>query len=407
MSGQPNLSPNSSGKLTGEAVAPPPEAAPPAASWTAVASIGIGAFALVTSEFLPVGLLPQIARELAISPGQAGMMVTVPGVLAAFTAPLTLALAGRLDRRHVMLALLALLALSNLTVALAGSFAAVIAGRVMLGVAIGGFWTVGGSLGPRLRPGAAAATATAIIFSGVSVGTVAGVPIATLVGNMAGWRLAFGGATAVALVVLALLALVLPRIRPEPSAAGGVAGVLGLGKVQIGLAAIVLLFVGQFGSYTYITPYLLERAGMSSAAISPILFGYGVAGFAGNLLAGWSARRSVAGTLAGVAAVLGLSILSMLLAGTSAPLAVGMVLVWGVAFGMLPIAVQGWLFSAAPDRLESVSAVFVSSAQASIGAGALLGGLIVDHVGLGGAMGLGVAGGLATACLIAASTRKR
>jgi predicted MFS family arabinose efflux permease len=368
MSGQPNLS----GNLASEAVALPPEAPPPAASWTAVASIGIGAFALVTSEFLPVGLLPQIARELAISPGQAGMMVTVPGVLAAVTAPLTLALAGRLDRRHVMLALLALLAMSNLAVAMADSFAAVIAGRIMLGIAIGGFWTVGGSLGPRLRPGAAGATATAIIFSGVSVGTVAGVPIGTLVGDMAGWRLAFGGATAVALVVVALLALVLPAIRPEPAAASGVASVFGLRKVQIGLAAIVLLFVGQFGSYTYITPYLLERAGMSSAAISPILFGYGVAGFAGNLLS-----------------------------GTSAPLAVGMVLVWGVAFGMLPIAVQSWLFSAAPDRLESVSAVFVSSAQASIGAGALLGGLIVDHVGLGGAMGLGVAGGLATACLIA------
>lgn len=361
-----------------------------AAPWTAVASVGIGAFALVTSEFLPVGLLPQIAHDLGITPGQAGLMVTLPGVIAAVMAPFTLAFAGNLDRRHLLCVLLAMLAAANLAVSLATSLPVVLAGRVLLGIAIGGFWTIGGSLGPRLRPGAEGARATSLIFSGVSVGTVAGVPVGTLLGNALGWRMAFGAATAVALVVVAVLMAVLPSLKPtQAQGFGDVGSVLKVPKVQVGLLAILLIFVGQFGSYTYITPYLLQHAGIGAGAISAILFGYGAAGFAGNLVAGWAASRSVKGTLVATAAMMGGAIALMVTAADHALLVVPLLMVWGLGFGMLPIAVQSWLFSAAPSKLEAVSAVFVSSAQASIGAGALLGGLLLDHFGLPSAMWLG------------------
>jgi predicted MFS family arabinose efflux permease len=383
------------------ASAPAQQSAP----WTAVAAVGVGAFALVSSEFLPVGLLPQIARDLGVTPGQAGLMVTMPGIVAAFAAPLTVVFAGGFDRRHVMWALLALLALSNLTVALADSFPAVILGRVMMGVAVGGFWTVGGSLGPRLRPGAQGVRATSLIFSGVSLGTVAGVPVGTWLGGMAGWRLAFGAASLVSVLVLAMLVRALPPIRPTVvQRLGDLAGVLRLPKVRIGLVATVLIFVAQFGSYTYIAPWLLER-GVDGASIGPILFGYGAAGFAGNLLAGWCAARSPRAALGGTAALMG-AVVGLMAAGGFGPgTLVALVLAWGLAFGMLPIAVQSWLLSAAPDRLESASAVFVSSAQAAIGAGALVGGALVDRVGLSSAMWLGAAGALATAVLMAAAGR--
>lgn len=373
-----------------------------AASWMAVLAVGIGAFALVTSEFLPVGLLPQIAGDLGVSPGQAGLMVTLPGIVAAVMAPFTLAFAGTLDRRHLLCALLALLAVANLAVAFAGGLATVLLGRIVLGIAIGGFWTIGGSLGPRLRPGAEGAKATALIFSGVSVGTIAGMPIGTLAGGMLGWRTAFGLATAVALLVVAVLMAVLPSLKPRAQQGlGDVGGVLALPKVRLGLLAILLIFAGQFGAYTYITPYLLRHAGIGAAAISAILFGYGAAGFAGNLLAGWAAARSAKRTLAATAALMGGSIALLLAAGNHAWLAVPLLMLWGLGFGMLPIAVQSWLFSAAPHKLEAVSAVFVSSAQASIGAGALLGGLLVDHFGLPSALGLGALATLITAALIA------
>ncbi|MCC2954347.1 MFS transporter [Massilia sp. IC2-477] len=373
----------------------------PTGSWTAVASIGIGAFALVTSEFLPVGLLPQIAREFDVTSGVAGLMVTMPGIAAALVAPLTLAFAGTLDRRHVMWALLGLLALSNVLVALASSFGMIVFGRVLLGIAIGGFWTIGGSLGPRLRPGADASKATSIIFSGVSIGTVAGVPVGTLVGDLLGWRMAFAAASVVSLLVVAVLVMALPSLRPaEASNLRGVLQVLRLRKVQVGLIAILLIFIGQFGSYTYVTPYLLEHAAIPASAVSPILFAYGAASFVGNLLAGWASARSVKATLIATAIMMGASILLLPAAGTSIAPVIGLLLVWGVAFGMLPIAIQSWLFSAAPEQLESVSAVFVSSAQASIGAGALVGGLVVDDLGLLGAMWMGAVCTLAAAALV-------
>lgn len=380
-------------------------AAAPAASWTAVGAIGVGAFALVSSEFLPVGLLPQIARELHISTGQAGLMVTVPGFAAAIAAPLTLAFAGRLDRRHVLCALLVLLALANLTVTLAGSFAMVLLGRTLLGVAIGGFWTVGGSLGPRLRPDAAA-KASSLIFAGVSVGTVAGVPLGTLVGNLLGWRMAFAGATTVAVAVLGLLLLALPPVPAQGSRSlASVPALLVLPKIRIGMAAVLLMFAGQFASYTYIAPYLLGHKGLAAALIGPILFGYGAAGLAGNLLGGWAAGRSVRGALAATAALMGGAVLLLLVSGPGLP-ALAPVLLWGLAFGMLPIAMQSWLFSAAPDRLEAVSALFTFSGQAAIGIGALLGGLVADRVGLTGAMGLGAAAGLLTLLLVALTGRR-
>ena len=380
-------------------------AAAPAASWTAVGAIGVGAFALVSSEFLPVGLLPQIARELHISTGQAGLMVTVPGFAAAIAAPLTLAFAGRLDRRHVLCALLVLLALANLTVTLAGSFAMVLLGRTLLGVAIGGFWTVGGSLGPRLRPDAAA-KASSLIFAGVSVGTVAGVPLGTLLGNLLGWRMAFAGATTVAVAVLGLLLLALPPVPAQGSRSlASVPALLALPKIRIGMAAVLLMFAGQFASYTYIAPYLLGHKGLAAALIGPILFGYGAAGLAGNLLGGWAAGRSVRGALAATAALMGGAVLLLLVSGPGLP-ALAPVLLWGLAFGMLPIAMQSWLFSAAPDRLEAVSALFTFSGQAAIGIGALLGGLVADRVGLTGAMGLGAAAGLLTLLLVALTGRR-
>ena len=121
------------------------------ASWAALGAIGVGAFALVTTEFLPIGLLPQIARSMAITEGHAGLAVTMSGLLAALAAPTTIAVAGTFDRRKLLLVLLGMLVLSNAISALAPGFLVLLLGRVLLGATIGAFWTVAGPLGPRLR----------------------------------------------------------------------------------------------------------------------------------------------------------------------------------------------------------------------------------------------------------------
>ena len=387
-----------------------PDAAPDGAatsSWTAIIALAVAAFALVSTEFLPVGLLPQIARELGITEGQAGLMVTLPGLLAAFAAPMTIAFAGNIDRRWLLGGLLGLLVLSNVAVAFSGSFTFILVGRVLLGLAVGGFWTIGGSLGPRLKPGADAAKASALILSGVSIGTVAGVPAGALLGELMGWRWAFGVASAVSVSVLVLLLAVLPPLPASESSKGlrDIPELLKEPKVRLGLIAIVLVFVGQFASYTYISPFLIQVTGIAPVALGGVLLGYGVAGFLGNIVGGWLASRSLRGALVATGLVLGLSVLLLVLLGSSAWWAVPLTIVWGLGFGMLPIAMQSWMFGAAPNKLEAVQAVFVSVAQAAIGSGALLGGQVVDHFGVSSALWLGASAALATAVVVAIGTR--
>ncbi|MCZ7932946.1 MFS transporter [Agrobacterium leguminum] len=378
----------------------------PLASWAAVASIGVGAFALVTTEFLPVGLLPLIAADLGISEGTAGLMVTVPGFLAALAAPMTLGFSARFDRKRVLVALLMLLVISNAIVATAHGFAALMFGRVLLGIAVGGFWTIGGSLGPRLRPGAEGPRATALIFSGVSLGTVAGVPAGALIGDLFGWRTAFLLVSGVALLVVAALQFLLPPIRAQKgSGLKQVPDVLRLQRVQIGLTAAVLIFVGQFAAYTYITPFLIGATGIDTGTLSMVLLGYGAAGFAGNLFGGWAAGRNFVSALAGTAFLIALSVAGLLLAGSNTLAAVAWVVTWGFGFGMLPIAMQTFLFTSAPDRLESIAALFVSIAQLAIGLGALVGGLAVDNFGVPSALWLGAASALLTAGLIVLTSK--
>ncbi|QDL38711.1 MFS transporter [Rhodoferax sediminis] len=376
---------------------------PSESSWGAVAVLGIAAFALISTEFLPVGLLPQIAHELEQSEGRTGLMVTLPSVMGALAAPLTIAFAGRLDRRWLLGGLVGLLALSNFIVAMSGSFAAILFGRLLMGIAVGGFWTVGGSLGPRLKPGPQAARASALILSGVSIGTVAGVPAGALLGELVGWRWAFGAAGAISLVVLALLLALLPAL-PSTATRNGLREIPSLlrePKVQLGLATILLLFGGQFSAYTYISPFLLQVTGIAPVTLGAVLLGYGASGFAGNLVGGWLAERDLRGALVATGLVLGMSVLGLVLLGQgNVSWAVALVIIWGLGFGMLPIAVQSWMFGAAPQRLEAVQAMYVSAAQAAIGGGALLGGLLADSFGIASAMWLGALSALAISLVV-------
>jgi predicted MFS family arabinose efflux permease len=160
-------------------------------AWWAVSSIAAGTFAFVTTEFLPVGLLSEVAESLKVSSGTAGLMVTVPGLAAAVAAPLLSVAAGRTDRRIVLLALTTMLIASNFIVALASSFGALLIGRFFLGIGVGGFWTFAVGIGRQLVREQSRARATAVILAGISVRTVCGVPAGATIGGLAGWRVAF------------------------------------------------------------------------------------------------------------------------------------------------------------------------------------------------------------------------
>ena len=376
--------------------------APTRAAWLAVLSVAVGSFALVTTEFLPVGLLPSIAAELKVTEGMAGMMVTIPGIVAAFAAILVTIGVGKTDRRYVIWGLTATLIVSNLMVALSDSFIVILIGRALLGIGVGGFWAIGGALGNRLVPPEYATRATSIIFAGISLGTVAGVPAGALIGELVGWRVAFHAAGAVAVLVLLTQMWLLPRLPTTQSLTfAQLPALLRVKKARLGMLATLLIFIGQFAAYTYVTPFLSQVVDLNATTISALLLTYGAAGFVGNLIGGWTVARSVRMSMIVTGLVMGLSAAALPLIGTSLLGATALIVIWGLAFGMMPISVQTWMFRAAPDAMESGGAVFVATAQISLASGALVGGVAVDHLGVSSAMVVGGVFAVAMAAVIA------
>jgi predicted MFS family arabinose efflux permease len=265
------------------AAAPAGPSGPTTRTWWGILSLALGAAVIVTTEFLRVGFLPDVATDLDVTLGAAGLMVLVPGLSAAIAAPLVLVAAGRLDRRHLIVALGVLVVASNGLAAVAPNFAVVLVARVFLGAAIGGFWAVVPSLGFRLAGREAGTRATSIILAGLSAGTVVGLPAGQFFGNLVGWRLVFAVAAGIAAVVVVVQIAVLPRIPAVGSATFAALGrVLRVPIGRTGLLAGAIVSVGQFAASTFVTPFLMQNARMGSAAATVLFVGYGLAGIVGT-----------------------------------------------------------------------------------------------------------------------------
>lgn len=364
--------------------------APTLTQWFAVLLLSITAFLMVTVELLPVGLLPTIASDIKTTSGEAGLMITITGIMAAIGAPVVSILAGRTDRRIVVMALSALLVVSSLVAALAWSFSAILLARIMVGIAIGGFWTIGVTIGPRLFPDPTGTRGATIVFAGISLGTIAGVPAGTFIGNLAGWRWAFGAAAiASALLVIAQFLSVPPLPVKRSTRWSDLSAVLPVPRVRLGLILALLALVGQFFAYTYIAPFLGQVAGIKAAGIGALLLLMGVAGFFGNMLGGWTAGRDVRQAKVGTALVIATSVLLLALVGSNAYAASALIGIWGLGFGALPIVMQTWMMRAAPEAEEASAVLFVSTAQIAIASGSVIGGMIVDRLGVTSAMAMG------------------
>ncbi|MER0245356.1 MFS transporter [Streptomyces sp. HSW2009] len=361
-----------------------------ARSWLAVLSVAVGIFSVVTTEMLPVGLLTSIGSSLHVSDGTAGLAMTLPGLVAAVAAPLLAVLVGRLDRKYVLCALMGLLAVANLVSALAPNFAVLLTARVLVGLSIGGVWSIAAGLAARLVPERSVAAATSVIFSGIAVASVLGVPVGTLIGDLADWRAAFWVIAALALAVLAAMAVLLPPLpATQPTSLREMPGLLRNPGLRIGLLVTGLLVTGHFGAYTYVRPVLEEVSGVGSGLISTLLLVYGVAGIAGNFLAGARAGRDPRGALMVLSALLTTAVVLLALVGGSTPGAAVLLVVWGLAYGGVSVSAQSWMFRAAPAAREVGSALFVSVFNLAIALGALLGGRAADGIAVSSVLWFG------------------
>ena len=351
--------------------------------WAAVASIAAGTFVLVTTEFLPIGLLSRIAADLQVSEGTAGLAVTAPGFVAAFAAPALVIAARRLDRRIVILMLTLAITVSSLVSALASGFGTFMIGRLILGLAVGGLWSFAVAVGRRLVPESSGARATAIISAGISAGTIFGMPVGAVLGELVGWRMVFAANAVMSVLAVLLQLRFLPRLAA--STAIELRQLIAFARIRMaatGLVASGLVAGGHFIAYTYLEPYLRAVLILGQNGVALTLAGYAVAGivgaFAGERLAVLEIRRAFVVAAVLLAAAVMIAIVT---AGTPAA-AISLVMIWGAAFGAIPVCVQIWMYSSSPRLYEAGSALMVSAFQISLAAGAAIGGLLVDSHGI-------------------------
>lgn len=361
--------------------------------WLSVYSVALGAFAFVTTEYLPVGVLPQIAKSLEITDGVAGLMVTVPGIVAAVSAPAIMLGAGRMNRRRLLLLLTLLLVASNLVSALAPSLAIMLFGRGLLGVALGGFWAVAIAAAGDLVSKSKAAKATALIFAGITLATVFGVPFGTFVSTLFSWRMSFAVTAGLALLALTAQAITLPSLSSSNGLeVRALYAFLSRRNARRSMLLLGTVLAAHFTAYTYIAPFLVHDAGFSPSAITKILLGFGMVGMLANF--------AMAGTITTHLRVsLGAVVLLMVVAQLALPELQGVgvtlaVMVWGVAYGAIPLGVSSWMQLTSPQLPEASSAMLVTTFQVAIASGSLFGGLMVDRAGLPSVMWLGAGIGL-------------
>ena len=357
-------------------------------AWAAVGSMALGVFALVAAEFLPASLLTPIAADFKISEGVAGQTVTATAAFALLSSLLVTVVIRNLDRRILLLGFTILLLLSNLIAAFAFNLPMLLIGRVLLGVALGGFWTMSAALTMRLVPEALVPRALSIIFSGVSAATIFAAPLGIYFGHLFGWRSVFLMAAGLSAITLIAQAATLPRMPAARSARlGTLVEVLKRPGVAVGMICAMLVFAGHFAFFTYLRPFLEFTTGAPIEMISSVLLGFGVASFFGTLLAGFMLERSLRATLAAVPLVM--AVLAAALATSNGALSIDLALItlWGLAFGAVPVAWSTWLTRTVPDEAESAGGLLVAAVQVAIMIGAAGGGAIYDFKGAIGVFG--------------------
>jgi len=277
----------------------------------ALLALTAGAFGIGTTEFVIMGLLLQVSTDLHVSIAGAGLLISGYALGVAVGAPLLTIATRTLPRKTVLLALMAIFTLGNLACALAPNYELLMAARVITSLAHGTFFGVGAVVATGLVPATKRASAISIMFTGLTAATLLGVPAGAWLGLHFGWRAAFWAVTAIGVIAFVVLAAFVPRAAADTRAAPlrDELAVLARPQVLLGLAMTVLGYAGVFVVFTYIQPLLTRLAGVSDAAVSPILLIFGAGLAAGNLLGGKLAdkapMRAVLATLAVLAAVLG------------------------------------------------------------------------------------------------------
>ncbi|QKN18369.1 MFS transporter (plasmid) [Sinorhizobium meliloti WSM1022] len=353
-----------------------------AAAWGVVASMALCVAVLIASEFMPVSLLTPIALDLGMSEGEAGQAISISGLFAVLTSLFIAGFTRKIDRKFVLSSFSLMLIVSGLVVSFAPNYTALMVGRALLGVAIGGFWSMSTAVVMRLLPESAVPEGLAMLNAGNAIAATISAPLGSFLGDYIGWRGAF-----FFVVPLALIALIgqwtnMPSLPPRNrQATGNVFRLLARRQVALGMTAILLLFMGQFALFTYLRPFLESAAGFSVSGLSLVLLLMGLAGVGGT----WCISRLLVTRLYSIVIAIPLvmaAIALTLIAVGSIKLPVAALLIaWGFFGTAAPVGWGTWLSRVLHDDAEAGGGLQVAVIQFAITIGAAAGGLLFDWAG--------------------------
>ena len=351
-------------------------------AWSAVVAIALGVAGLIIAEFLPAGMLTPMAAELHISEGAAGQAVTATSVVAVVTSLLVAFVTRRQNRRTVLLGLSLSLVASNVLVACAPNFAVLLLGRALLGVALGGFWSMAAATAARLVPAADFPRAIAIIFGASSLASVFAAPASSFLSGLIGWRNVFVAAAVLSTAAFILQAATIPSLAPRSAPRlATLLVVLRRPQFAVGLTAVVLVYGGYFVAFTYVRPFLEIQTAVGPTALTAILLAFGVANFIGTSLAGRLVATHLRPSLARLPAILALIAIGIVIGGHSTLLMTVLVFAWGIVFGPVSVLWSAWTTRRVPDHAETAGGLFVAAIQLSAAVGAIAGGIAFDGHG--------------------------
>ena len=357
--------------------------------WVGLLTLSALIFTTVTSEFLPTGLLPDIAAEFDVSEAQVGFLVTIFAASVVVSAAPLAAVTRRFARKPLILIVLGVFVLANVLAAIAPTYAVLVVARVLGGLAHGLFWAVVGAYSAHLVPRSQLGRAVAVTSAGATAAFVLGVPVGTAIGHVVGWRLAFIALAGI-MVILALMTVrFLPSVQHiDPLRTGEIAMPLRKDKtipaIVVVCITVALVITAHNTFSTYVVPFLIGPGAIDPDSVAAMLFLYGGGGAVGLVLAGAVTDRY---PRAGLVIAITLVIVSALVIGLLAhvtPVLIGAVLLWGIAFGGIPTMFQARILKSSSKRMRDIaSAYLTTSFNAAIGGGALIGGLLLTTGGVG------------------------
>ena len=347
-------------------------------------------FVLIASEFMPVSLLTPIARDLGVTEGLAGQGIAISGALAVLTSLTLSTLAGNVNRKFLLLGMTVLMAVSGIVIAIAPNYPVYMLGRALIGVVIGGFWSMSAATAIRLVPQQQVPRALAIFNGGNALATVVAAPLGSYLGATVGWRGAF-----LCLVPLAIAAFIWQCISLPPMESdkkqmpkGSVLRLFSVSIVPTGLLACGLFFMGQFALFTYVRPFLETVTSVGTSGLSLILLAIGVAGFVGTIIVTTFLNARFYQTLIMIPLLMAAIAGMLLLVGHNIWAVAVLLSLWGLLATAAPTGWWTWIARALPEDAEAGGGVMVAVIQLSIALGSTAGGLVFDSLGWRSAFGL-------------------